>query len=120
MESGSNADFTGVWTAGDGRGFVVGERGTNRGLEGVVLTLNGETWTPVFRETDLRPRAVWGSAHGDAQEVLRWLRGFKAPPKETFLVHGEPAAMDALQQKIAKELGWKTRMPQWQERIDLE
>ena len=60
------------------------------------------------------------SAHGDSQEVLRWLRGFKAPPKQTFLVHGEPSAMDALQQKIAKELGWKTHMPQWQERVDLE
>jgi metallo-beta-lactamase family protein len=60
------------------------------------------------------------SAHGDSREVLRWLRGFKAPPKETFLVHGEPTAMDALQQKIAGELGWKTRMPEWQQRIDLE
>ena len=65
MESGSDADLTGVWTAGDGGGFAVGERGTNRGLEGVVLSLNGDTWTRVFRETDLRPRAVWGSANDD-------------------------------------------------------
>jgi metallo-beta-lactamase family protein len=56
------------------------------------------------------------SAHADSQEILRWLRGFKAPPKQTFLVHGEPTAMQALQQKITSELDWKTHMPQWQER----
>src|SRR3990172_397371 len=32
------------------------------------------------------------SAHADADELLRWLRGFKAPPRLTYIVHGEPAA----------------------------
>ena len=36
------------------------------------------------------------SAHADSTEILRWLGGFQAPPKRTFLVHGEPQAMDPL------------------------
>ena len=46
------------------------------------------------------------SAHADADELLQWLRGFEAPPARTCLVHGEPAAADALRQRISRELGW--------------
>ncbi len=60
------------------------------------------------------------SAHADSQEILRWLRGFKAPPVRTFLVHGEPAPMQALQGRIANELGWKTHAPAWKEKVDLQ
>lgn len=57
------------------------------------------------------------SAHADAGEVLRWLRGFKAPPALTCLVHGEPVAMDALKARIERELGWTLRAPQQNEKI---
>ena len=60
------------------------------------------------------------SAHADSQEILRWLRGFKAPPKRTFLVHGEPAPMQALGESIAREFRWQTHAPAWKERIDLD
>ena len=60
------------------------------------------------------------SAHADSQEILRWLRGFKAPPKMTFIVHGEPDAMQALQTTISSELGWKTHAPAWKESVDLK
>lgn len=59
------------------------------------------------------------SAHADSQEILRWLRGFGHPPTRTFLVHGEPVAMEALNATIATELGWRVDMPQWKERIEL-
>ena len=36
------------------------------------------------------------SAHAGKSELLRWLSGFKTPPKQTFLVHGEPVALEAL------------------------
>jgi metallo-beta-lactamase family protein len=60
------------------------------------------------------------SAHADSQEILRWLRGFEAPPTTTFLVHGEPAGMQALQQTIVNELQWKVHAPQWLEKADLQ
>jgi metallo-beta-lactamase family protein len=59
------------------------------------------------------------SAHADADEILRWLRGFKAPPKMTFLVHGEPTASDVLRHRIEEELGWPCRFPELGEKVEL-
>jgi metallo-beta-lactamase family protein len=60
------------------------------------------------------------SAHADSREILKWLSAFKSPPKSTFIVHGEPAAMDALNGTIHDELGWVTRMPRHEEVVTLE
>jgi metallo-beta-lactamase family protein len=59
------------------------------------------------------------SAHADSNEIMRWLGGFKRPPTLTCLVHGEPAAMDALKARIERELRWRVATPVHQERIDL-
>jgi metallo-beta-lactamase family protein len=59
------------------------------------------------------------SAHADQGEILSWLRGFKAPPRKTFIVHGEPHAQEALQTKIHAELGWDVVIPTWHEEFDL-
>ena len=48
------------------------------------------------------------SAHADADEIMRWLSGFEAPPAQTFIVHGEPAASEALRDRISRELGWRS------------
>jgi metallo-beta-lactamase family protein len=52
------------------------------------------------------------SAHADQPEMLAWLRGFKEPPKKTFLVHGEPEVQDAWADKIRQELGWEVVVPE--------
>jgi metallo-beta-lactamase family protein len=59
------------------------------------------------------------SAHADADEIMRWLRGFKAAPKRTFIVHGEPTAQDALGARISAELGWEYRAPEHGERVEI-
>jgi metallo-beta-lactamase family protein len=59
------------------------------------------------------------SAHADQGEILKWLGGFKAPPRKTFLVHGEPHAQEALQQRIHQELGWDVVIPTWHEEFQL-
>ena len=46
------------------------------------------------------------SAHADRGEILDWLHRFERPPGRVWLNHGEPAASDALRQKIQRELGW--------------
>ena len=47
------------------------------------------------------------SAHADSDELIRWLRGFAAPPQVTYLVHGEPGALQAMQARITQDLhGW--------------
>ena len=60
------------------------------------------------------------SAHADSSEILRWLRGFERPPRRTFLVHGEPAPMDALAGRISAELGWDVHMPALGEAVTLD
>lgn len=51
------------------------------------------------------------SAHADYQEIMRWLSNFKTAPRRTFIVHGEPSAQLALQQRIKDQLGWETEIP---------
>lgn len=49
------------------------------------------------------------SAHADQQEMLRWLGGFTRPPKQTYLVHGEPPEAQALAAAIQSRFGWSAR-----------
>lgn len=60
------------------------------------------------------------SAHADAAEIISWLRGFKLPPTQTFITHGEPAAADAMRQRIERELGWSVHMPHYLEDVTLD
>ena len=47
------------------------------------------------------------SAHADEEEILEWLGGFATPPRQTWLVHGEPEAAAALATTIRERLGWR-------------
>lgn len=60
------------------------------------------------------------SAHADADEVLAWLAGFQAPPKDTFITHGEADAAEALRVRIGERLGWRCCVPEYlqQETLD--
>ncbi|NQV81924.1 MAG: MBL fold metallo-hydrolase [Alphaproteobacteria bacterium] len=60
------------------------------------------------------------SAHADADEIMAWLKYFTAPPRETFVVHGEPAAADTLRHRIVEELGWSARVPEFRETVALD
>jgi metallo-beta-lactamase family protein len=59
------------------------------------------------------------SAHADQSEILRWLGSFKRPPRRTFLVHGEPAALETLRAAITQKRGWDVYIPDHQERVEL-
>jgi metallo-beta-lactamase family protein len=59
------------------------------------------------------------SAHADADEILRWLRGFERPPRITYLIHGEPAASDTLRRRIEEELRWRCAVAEHGERVEL-
>ena len=60
------------------------------------------------------------SAHADADEIMHWLGGFESPPKQTFIVHGEPDAADALRHRIEEELGWSVIVPEHTETQNLD
>ncbi len=60
------------------------------------------------------------SAHADQNEILKWLSGFKVPPKQTYVVHGEPEASQQLAEMIRKRLGWTAKAARDQAVIPLE
>jgi metallo-beta-lactamase family protein len=59
------------------------------------------------------------SAHADAGEIMRWLSGFAHPPSMTYLVHGEPPALEALRSTIVEKLGWPVHIAGYLERVAL-
>jgi metallo-beta-lactamase family protein len=46
------------------------------------------------------------SAHADRDDLLRWLAGFRRPPRRVWVVHGEPAASASLAEAIRARFGW--------------
>lgn len=59
------------------------------------------------------------SAHADREEILRWLGGFKRPPRVTYVVHGEADAAEALRDAIQSRLGWNAVVAQDGQRVTL-
>jgi metallo-beta-lactamase family protein len=59
------------------------------------------------------------SAHAGKSELLRWLAALPAPPKQTYLTHGEPAAAQSLQQAIQEKFHWKVAAAKYLDTVDL-
>jgi metallo-beta-lactamase family protein len=59
------------------------------------------------------------SAHADAGEILRWVSHFKTAPSMTYLVHGEPAALTALQQRLTSEKQWPVHVAAHHEQVTI-
>jgi metallo-beta-lactamase family protein len=45
------------------------------------------------------------SAHGDRDDLLRWVGSLETTPRRTFVVHGEPVAAAALRDRLDEQLG---------------
>lgn len=58
------------------------------------------------------------SAHADVDELMRWIEPL-APPARTFVVHGEPAAAQALAERLRRERGFTCDVPQLGEGYDV-
>ncbi len=99
--------FAGYQAAGTrGRRLLDGEKS---------IKIHG-AWVPVAARIESVDSM---SAHADASEIMRWLGGFTAPPKQTFVVHGEPISQDTLGGRIQAELGWSWKAPEYRETFQL-
>jgi metallo-beta-lactamase family protein len=97
-------------------GFQAGGTRGARMLAGEpTIRIHGEE-VPVRAEVISLPGY---SAHADAAQLLDWLRTAQSPPRAVYLNHGEPAAADALRQRIERELGWKVTVPRLGQRVAL-
>ncbi len=76
-----------------GASIIAGER---------HIRIYGE-WVPINAQV---ANLAMLSAHADADELIRWARGFTTPPKKVFVVHGEPQPADTLRRRLDHELGW--------------
>lgn len=59
------------------------------------------------------------SAHADQNEILTWLSAFEAPPKMTYITHGEPEASTTLHDVIQEKMGWPCNTPRLMEMVKL-
>lgn len=59
------------------------------------------------------------SAHGDRDDLLRWLTELKQPPAHLFLTHGDEQAANSLATRIQKQLKWPAKVPDYLDAIDL-
>jgi metallo-beta-lactamase family protein len=57
------------------------------------------------------------SGHADADALVEWAKSMGRSPSQTFVVHGDPDAADALRTRLKDELGWPVRVPQHGERV---
>ncbi len=73
-------------------------------------------WIPVRAEVDDLSML---SAHADADELMRWLAGFRRAPSRVFIVHGESEASEALRVRIDRELGWDALVPRQDQVFEL-
>jgi len=59
------------------------------------------------------------SAHAGKSELLRWLGGLQATPKQVYLTHGEPAAAQSLQQAITEKFKWKAAVARYLDSVEI-
>jgi metallo-beta-lactamase family protein len=79
------------------------------------LKIFGEM-VPVRAEVVVLPQL---SAHAGRSELLRWLSGFQAPPRQTFLVHGEPVALQSFKGAIESTYHWPVTIPAYGQNVEL-
>src|ERR1700731_2296429 len=58
------------------------------------------------------------SAHAGRSELLRWMGGLSAPPKQTYLTHGEPVAAQSLQKAITAKFSWKASVARYLDTVE--
>ncbi len=99
--------FTGYQAAGTrGARLVHGEG---------EIKIHGRMW-PVRAQVEELHNT---SAHADYGEILDWLGNFQAPPRRTFITHGEPEAASSLRLKIEDHLGWTAEVPDYLQQVVL-
>jgi metallo-beta-lactamase family protein len=94
---------------------AAGTRGRTMLQGALEIKIHGQ-WIAVRAEVDDLSML---SAHADANELMRWLSGFRHGPSRVFIVHGEPDASEALRVRIDKDLRWSAAVPRQDQVFDL-
>jgi len=60
------------------------------------------------------------SAHADQRGLVDWVGAIATPPRAVYLVHGEPAAREALAAALRAKPGWSVVLPREGDAIELK
>jgi metallo-beta-lactamase family protein len=94
---------------------AAGTRGRSLQEGAAALRMHG-------REIPVRARveeACGLSAHADRDDVMRWLTGFKSPPCQTYVIHGEIGPAEKLAEAIRTNLNWNVSVAQDGDTVEL-
>jgi metallo-beta-lactamase family protein len=90
-----------------GRSLVEGDKhvrilGEKRDIKAKIVRINGF------------------SAHADKEELLKWLKELKKPPRKVFVVHGEENSAKEFGEYIHQQTGWDVAVPAYQDEVTLD
>src|SRR5579863_5844012 len=92
-----------------------GTRGRNLEDGAKTLRIHGQD-VPISAEVvNLRQF----SAHAGQGELIRWLGGLPAAPRQIYLTHGEPQASEALKSKIQASYHWNVAVAKYLQTVEL-
>lgn len=80
-----------------------------------VVNIFGE---PVIRRAEVVSLDGF-SAHADQKEILDWVTHLEPAPRRIFLVHGEPAPLEALSARLKESIHADVHIPRPGEKFDL-
>jgi len=93
------------------------------GTRGFTIKSGAETVKIFGQEVPIRAQVAaleQFSDHADTPELLEWLHTFPRPPRQTFLVHGEPQASSQLRDAMTKELRWNVQVAAYRQKVQVE
>ena len=108
--------------AGDPRNTILLPGFQAAGTRGAALVAGAEQIKVHGRYVPVRAEVVQVdvlSAHADQAELLSWLKSADQRPRQVWLVHGEPAAADALRLRMTDELGLPVEVAEDRQVADL-
>jgi len=107
---------------GDARNAVILGGFQAEGTRGRALQEGAKTLNLYGQEVPVKAEIVemgQFSAHAGRSELLRWLGGLQATPKQVYLTHGEPAAAQSLQKAIADKFKWNASVARYLDTVEI-
>jgi metallo-beta-lactamase family protein len=106
----------------DGRNAVILAGFQAQGTRGRALQEGAKTLRLFGQDVPVNAEIIQMSqlsAHAGRSELLRWLGELPAPPKQTYLTHGEPVAAQSLQKAITAKFSWKASVARYLDTVEI-
>lgn len=106
----------------DGRNAVILAGFQAQGTRGRALQEGAKTLRLFGQDVPVNAEIIQMSqlsAHAGRSELLRWMGALPAPPKQTYLTHGEPVAAQSLQKAITAKFSWKASVARYLDTVQI-